>query len=680
MLFRGEGSGTRVQLRLTHSNQCLNISGGSRSDGGRLIQYPCSGGTNELWRVALPTSHEEELEEEDYSSPSTEIVSEAHSSKCLDVRAGSFEKGLQLIQWTCHDGLNQKFSIEALGADYRIRSRRNGLCIGVQNASREPGAPIVQEDCVDQPQQRFELVAVGSDVTLRPRHSGQCVNISGGSLRNGGRIIQWPCQGGTNELWSIRPASLSLWEGPYNMPLVPVAAANLPDGRILTWSAWDKFSFGGDFGETYTAIFDPQTKQSTERLVSRTGHDMFCPGTALLADGSLLVNGGSSSQNTSIYDPQSDTWEAGGSMNIGRGYQANTVLADGSVLTIGGSWSGGTTGNRIGEVYDPESGWQLLTGLRPEQLETEDDGGRYRADNHMWLFTASNGLVFHAGPSRKMHWIDPVGNGTIQFETLRGTDSDAMNGNAVLFDVDQILTVGGAPNYSESRATSRAHVIDLSRGVGEVQVREVSPMRHARVFHNSVVLPSGEVVVVGGQVESKIFSDSGAVLEAEIWNPETEKFRSLSSMEVPRTYHSQALLLQDGRVLVGGGGLCGDCTTNHPDVEILTPPYLLDSDGSRAVRPKVLSAPTEAARGDVLSVELDPTSGPYEFALIRTSAATHSVNNDQRRVPLSSHAVDGERFSLTLPEEPGTLIPGNYFLFVLDGKGVPSVGHTITIF
>ena len=36
----------------------------------------------------------------------------------------------------------------------------------------------------------------------------------------------------------------------------------------------------------------------------------------------------------------------------------------------------------------------------------------------------------------------------------------------------------------------------------------------------------------------------------------------------PRNYHSVALLLPDGRVFSGGGGLCGPCATNHPDAQI----------------------------------------------------------------------------------------------------------------
>lgn len=39
--------------------------------------------------------------------------------------------------------------------------------------------------------------------------------------------------------------------------------------------------------------------------------------------------------------------------------------------------------------------------------------GEYRSDNHMWLFEAPNGKIFHAGPAKQMHWIDLTGDGTV---------------------------------------------------------------------------------------------------------------------------------------------------------------------------------------------------------------------------------------------------------------------------
>jgi hypothetical protein len=74
---------------------------------------------------------------------------------------------------------------------------------------------------------------------------------------------------------------------------------------------------------------------------------------------------------------------------------------------------------------------------------------------------------------------------------------------------------------------------------------------------------------------------------AEIWNPLTQTWTNDASAKVPRVYHSVAVLVPDGRVFVGGGGLCGACTVNHLDAEMYSPKYLFNADGSPAARPTI---------------------------------------------------------------------------------------------
>ena len=146
---------------------------------------------------------------------------------------------------------------------------------------------------------------------------------------------------------------------------------------------------------------------------------------------------------------------------------------------------------------------------------------------------------------------------------------------------------------------------------------------------------------------------------------------------MPRTYHSLAILLPDGRVFSGGGGLCGTCTTNHLDGQILTPPYLLDRDGSERPRPVITSAPATAAPGSTITVG---TSGSTpNFSLVRTSAVTHSVNNDQRRIPLTATTTDGAGYTMQIPVDPGVVLPGYYLLFAMTAEGTPSVARFIHI-
>ena len=78
---------------------------------------------------------------------------------------------------------------------------------------------------------------------------------------------------------AIAAPSQSVWSPPVALPLVPTTAAVLPDGKVLLWSAEERFSFGANVGRTYTVTFDPATNTSSERTGTESAHNMSSPGT-----------------------------------------------------------------------------------------------------------------------------------------------------------------------------------------------------------------------------------------------------------------------------------------------------------------------------------------------------------------------------------------------------------------
>jgi len=643
----------------------------------------------------------------------TDIVS-ASSGQCATVNAYSNTAGMAIVQWPCGGVAAQHWTLTAVGGGYyHIVSAGSGQCLNVSGGSTAAAAPIIQWPCQASTVKNDEwsIVSEGEYFEIVSASSGQCLNVDGNSQAESATLIQWPCAPDTpnnyNELWSLATPSLitlpSSWSAIISLPVTPIAVANLPNGTLLMWSAFEPYAYEGDIGngqgQTYTGVFNPATQTSTDVLVTAMGADMFCPGTAVLPDGRVLVNGGSSSSKTSIYSPATGGWSISGEMNVPRGYEADTLLSYGTlsngvltnlqVLTLGGSWSGGY-GGKTAELWSSSTGtWSLLNGVPETNIVGPDPQGIYRGDNHLWLFAQSNGAVFQAGPSAQMNWITTEGNGTIQSAGNRGSDAYSINGNAVLYDVGKILKVGGAPAYQQSTgttyATNSAYLIDITAGVNQpANVTQLTPMSYQRAFSNSVVLPNGSVVVIGGQSIPEPFTDSAAILVPEIWNPVTRQFSLLNPMQTPRTYHSTAILLPDGTVFVGGGGQCGaGCAQNHLNAEILTPPYLLTSSGGAATRPVIQSATGSATLGGTLSVT---TAGPASsFALMRLSSTTHTVNNDQRRIPLTigtttAGANGAQTYTLSMPSsDPGVVLPGYYMLFALSSSGVPSVSTTVQI-
>jgi galactose oxidase len=478
------------------------------------------------------------------------------------------------------------------------------------------------------------------------------------------------------------------WDAPIGFPIVPVSAVMLSNDKLLTFSALDTMDSNKTADAiTKVAILDLKTGHVTEPIDVNTHHQMFCVGLALLADGRVLINGGSNDSATTIYDPATNTWTQGPLMNIPRAYNADTLLSTGQVLTLGGSWHDGA-GNKNGEIFTPSGAtgsWQLLPGVLAANILTQDPAGPVRADNHAWLFAQADGTVFHAGPSKQTNWITTTGNGSITPAGDRGDSADTMNGNATMYDVGKILTLGGATAYQDfgsavdTQATNRAYTIDISGGPTKpVVFARTSDMTYARAFSNSVVLPDGKVLVVGGQQHPQSFTDTGAVLSPELWDPATGNFTVMAPQAIPRTYHSVAVLLPDGRVFSGGGGLCGSgCSTNHPDGQIYSPPYLFNSGGTLRTRPVITSAPAKAVSGSAITVTTN--SATPTFSLIRMSGDTHGVNNDQRRIPLTPTTVNGTTYTLQLPSDKGVVLPGNYMLFALDAHGTPSVAAVVNI-
>jgi galactose oxidase len=664
-------SGSNYEFVNKNSGQCASVSGASTADAAYIVQEPCSTAPSSLWAFTSGL----------VTPASLSVAQAAHSGQCLNVSGSSSKAGGIIIQWPCSGSPNEQWYMIPSGSHYMLEAHNSSLCLS-NNGSTAQNAQLVQETCSTSNNDLWTLKPVGGSYEIIGANGGLCAEVTAASQTAAADVIQATCSAALNQLWSLSPATIpSSWTAVQPLPVDPIAVGNLPDGQLVMWSANDEYSFEGDIGDgngqTYTATYDPVANVASEVLVTNTGDDMFCPGTANLFDGTILVNGGDSSPKTSLYSPASGLWTSDALMNIPRGYEGDTVLTNGSVLTLGGSWSGGQ-GGKTAEVWTRGSGWKVLSGVPETTIIGPDPAGVYRGDNHLWLFSAPNGEVFHAGPSAQMHWINTTGNGTITSAGNRGDDPYAMTGDAQLYDVGLIMKTGGSPAYQDANAEANTYIININNGTSGVTVTKVAPMAYPRAFANGVVLPNGEVVIIGGQTYPVPFSDATAILIPEIWNPVTRVFRQMNAMATPRVYHSTGILLPDGRVYEGGGGQCGEgCSANHFNTEILTPPYLLNSDGSLATRPVIDYASSTAVLGGTITAT---TASPVvSFVLMRLSSTTHTVNNDQRRIPLQMASTSGDTYTLTIPNNPGIVLPGYYWLFALNAQGVPSVAAVVLI-
>jgi WD40 repeat protein len=135
---------------------------------------------------------------------------------------------------------------------------------------------------------------------------------------------------------------------------------------------------------------------------------------------------------------------------------------------------------------------------------------------------------------------------------------------ATLLPSGEVLIVGGV-NYSVGVVESSAELYDSGAGT----FAATGSMTVARVYHTATLLQNGMVLIAGGGPDS---SADGAVASAELYDPGTGSFVVTGSMTIPRHYHT-ATLLQSGKVLIAGGGPCDatDEGTCNASAEIYDP-------------------------------------------------------------------------------------------------------------
>jgi large repetitive protein len=471
-----------------------------------------------------------------------------------------------------------------------------------------------------------------------------------------------------NLAFAAAPQQLSevgMWGPIVSWPFAFASAANLPDGRILAWGGNLPRSFPGG-GNTYAAYWDPETNEITP--VNNNDHDMFCGIPTMMADGRVFLNGGHGTrERVSIYDYKTNQWTRAEDMNRGRWYPGSVMMPNGQVYTALGE-----PGDVYPEIWTQGQGWTLLTGANLQAPILSYAG--YQNNWLPYLHLAPNGQIFHSGPTTQMNWLDPTGNGAVADAGLANTWYPKYAA-AVMYDVGKILIAGGQAQAPENTQTPTAQAMIIDLNGTTATKTPTNPMGWIRKFHNAIVLPNGEVMVIGGNQVGIEFSDDDSVLTPEIWNPTTETWRPVADISVPRNYHSLAMLLTDGRVWSGGGGLC-DCNSDHLDHQIYTPPYLYNSDGTLAARPIITSAPPVVANGQTMTVQA--TAGMSKFSLIKMTGLTHNMNSDLRFLNLP-FTPNGTQYQISLPTNVNVLTPGYWMLFALNSAGVPSVSKVIRL-
>ncbi|MET7961446.1 RICIN domain-containing protein [Micromonospora zamorensis] len=137
----GPPTGPRV-LRVA-SGLCLGLDGDGEKAGARLAA--CSGGPEQQW-VVNPVG-----------ADVLTLTNAAHG-QCLDVEGGSRDDGARVMQFPCHGEANQQWRLSATGTGpVLLVAAHSGKCAQADDDGVEAGDEVRQRPCDSRPAQQWTL-------------------------------------------------------------------------------------------------------------------------------------------------------------------------------------------------------------------------------------------------------------------------------------------------------------------------------------------------------------------------------------------------------------------------------------------------------------------------------------------------------------------------------------------
>jgi len=440
-----------------------------------------------------------------------------------------------------------------------------------------------------------------------------------------------------------------------------------------------------------------------QKLLPERSQNLFCSGHTLLSDGTLFVVGG----DDTIYETgiewattfDGTKWSRieqpmvglGGSGRPLRYYAPATRLANSHILITAGQDLKQARKNLSVEAYNPKSNsWYVLSRHEDSPIEIYNTHythvfqlpykidiydvvmiGEYGYPVLFSTFENKWNIVKSQRPSDENPIETPnVGSSTLLLPIrINNGEWGYTNGS--------FLTVGG------EFGTDYEHHADVFDPVKKKWIARIDMI--ARRHHaSSILLPDGRILIVEGF--SHINYDPQLQGKAQYIDPAegfSMKFGQ-NYYDETRAYHAIALLLPDGRILVGGGWK----GTDHGDFkdDESEPPALSNfsfryyyPDYMSAARPKILNVPEKLKYNETYEMTWESKKPAAEIVLIALGSMTHSIDMNQRYVQLK--ILKNQKTSTTFQAPPDSMIApaGHYMIFLIDQDRKPSEAKIIHI-
>jgi len=456
-----------------------------------------------------------------------------------------------------------------------------------------------------------------------------------------------------------------------------VHAALLHTGKVLFITA-DETTLLWNPDDATPATFEDPVNQPHQIPNASEGYSVLCGGHSFLSDGRfMVVGGGGYGPNNKAkwgykFDPTTKTWSrTANSMSDDRWYPTvlklgDQRIADSHELLVVCGHGGGDM-----EIYNEalDSFTEITSGDNKPFPSLYP--GLHLLPNHTIFYSrtgwasAGPGGGPYTGDDQSAYFALTGSNTGVWNDIAAVTPSmpDRSKGMSVMILSNtapyvRILVMGGA-DPSNNNTYEIIDATSLSPFANWIS--STFPDGEHRSLCSGVLLPDGTVFVCGGinRVNSP----------CTLFNPQTNTWSPMDELPSIRDYHSAALLLPSGQVMMAGW--------NNTKIEIYSPPYLF-----KGARPAISVAPSLVHHGQSFVIESPDAATITKVVLARPMAVTHQTDTEQRilEMPYIHDHARPARLTLTAPHggHPHSIAPqGYYMMFAININGVPSVAHWI---
>jgi len=466
-------------------------------------------------------------------------------------------------------------------------------------------------------------------------------------------------------------------------PVIPLIAQPGINGKV---SLLEKKGTGAP-NSTGAYEFDPSLSDDifhAFREMNGIKTDIFCAAGLTLPDkaGRQINVGGWSLDSTfgvRLYTPDGELGTNGTNdwkenveelkLQRGRWYPTAMVMANGSMLVVGGQ--DGSNGNPVPSLEILPRAGGVVT--QPFLVETNPfnlypfltvlpSGGIYIGYyNQARVLDENTFETTKILPKMPAAISNPNGGRTYPYE-----------GTQVLLpqyypytDPLEVLICGGAipfPQYGIDNCISIAPDADDAQWT-------IERMPSRRVISCMATLPDGTFLILNGAElgEAGFGLAKSPNLNALLYDSRKEKHQRISVMAnttVARMYHSEAVLLDDGRVMVSGSDPQDAEFPQEYRIEQFLPPYLLDG----RAQPQLTVPVTDWAWEDTYAFTITRPNGNGEIkvSLLGSESSTHG-NSMGARILFPQFSCAGNTCSVTAPMGPYIAPVGWYRMFVMEG-------------